>query len=996
MERRTKPMKKPTVRDAVRFLLPVLLDRGTWVFVCLVAPLFFFLRYANFTGRELLSRVVASFAVALIVRQISFAGGKKLPLRILAGALSLALFNAALVLWIMEISSFALSGESFDFAFYFHMDLTTLRVGTDGYGGKLALIGAFLLAANAIILVLLCRKAAPARFGSVLFRVAGSFFAVAASLAALCLLDAAPRNFADMMLCYGGLAGEDDVAGFDPEELKSYRIKPCDVTYETLTAEPGKNIVFIYLESLERNFTHNHNFPGVLAETEKLMASPDAWVMGDFENKAGFTFASLYQTHTGLFMPGKFSSSRYNENIGDRLLSLSLILKKAGYYLNYIKGGSLEFAGTGLFLKLNGYDDVWCAGDEELEKYTGKLQKGAAYGFRDHTLFEAAYRRYCELSERERPFCLTMLTVDCHPPNGFTDEKTITYRMPDGSVYRLLCANRTTDHYLGEFVAKLRKHPKWKDTVVFVMTDHLMMTNLPAENERPLKPMLSETPRRLIGFAVNGAATGRLEAASYQPDVAPTLLALAGVKHNYVFPLGENLLGEVDPKRKKAFSPEGQRALERYIRSKTTLRELDLSSGFTLKERRGRWSLCSGRSRFPVYDAYSRPELPELEHNFVLCFGANGKELVSVSHVRDTEKLREIFDDDRNYHLILGGSYSDLFSLLGLREYEGGGRILAFGKRGQWKCDVKADPADLRLDDLFSPGMRLPEDPPRFKLSGIRTRIGKKLVFALKKHEPNLNLQHFSRGEKSGRWSDGKAAALTLEVKPDGKKYYVVFLALEPRKDKEKPFQKLGVVLPGGKREDFALAKGGELALVAEQKQVKDGRLKIEFEFPDAAPAGGGDRRLLGFFFKSLQLRSGDNDWEVFDFTRPGTLHKRESHGFEEEEREDGKWTTDKSAGFRISLPRRPLRNVMFRFNMEPMTNENVKHQRVGVVVDGKKRGEILCDRAGDHLLEIDASAFAGPDFRLELELPDASPPGNGDQRTLGVFLRKIAVRERE
>jgi phosphoglycerol transferase MdoB-like AlkP superfamily enzyme len=106
-----------------------------------------------------------------------------------------------------------------------------------------------------------------------------------------------------------------------------------------------------------------------------------------------------------------------------------------------------------------------------------------------------------------------------------------------------LTAAHHTDMVLGRFIDKLKRSSAWADTVVFIMCDHLMRL---FDHE----PSGAFRDRRMLMFAIGGPISPRVvRDAGKDYDAAPTLTDLLGVKHNYVFPIGESLLGNPSASR---------------------------------------------------------------------------------------------------------------------------------------------------------------------------------------------------------------------------------------------------------------------------------------------------------------------------------------------------------------------------------------------------------------------------------------------------------------
>ena len=171
------------------------------------------------------------------------------------------------------------------------------------------------------------------------------------------------------------------------------------------------------------------------------------------------------------------------------------------------------------------------------------MSEPGSWGCSDRQLFEWGASHFEKLSSGGKPFALYLTTVDTHLPAGFIYEDGETYPWKNEKEKRFLSAVRTTDREIGKFIAGLRKSKAWENTVVVLMTDHLLhssnVDSLLAGNKK----------RRHVGIVLNAGRSGVVDAPGATSDWAPTLLALSGVKHNHTFPVGENLLEKTNPER---------------------------------------------------------------------------------------------------------------------------------------------------------------------------------------------------------------------------------------------------------------------------------------------------------------------------------------------------------------------------------------------------------------------------------------------------------------
>lgn len=307
--------------------------------------------------------------------------------------------------------------------------------------------------------------------------------------------------------------------------------RPDDLA--SIQAEPGKNLVFIVVESLEQNYLDEEHFPGLIPNLSKWMKSPKSLVFDNMISSASNTFDFLYQSHMGNYL-----YSTMDAESADRQVSLSWILKKAGYNTALLQACDLKFANVGSFVERLKYDRrLDCLTPEVKQQVT----EPGTWGFRDYELFEVAKEEFKRLAAQKRPFAFTIFTIDSHAPNGVTGKKTLSYDAPDGQQYSLLSALHTTDAALGDFLDWIYSSPAGKDTVVVISGDHLLMGGMAAGKN--VQSMLNYRKReKLLTFIINGKKSGTVEQACWPVDLAPIILDQIGVSHNARFPYGINSL----------------------------------------------------------------------------------------------------------------------------------------------------------------------------------------------------------------------------------------------------------------------------------------------------------------------------------------------------------------------------------------------------------------------------------------------------------------------
>lgn len=316
---------------------------------------------------------------------------------------------------------------------------------------------------------------------------------------------------------------------FSESGIKFSRLNKTDIE-----ALPGKNILHIYLESFDSRFLDEKRFPELLPNLKKLMK--EGLVFSHVSNAplANYTFGGIYASIMGInAVPEHFSMARgvhggIRYQYGAQMPSLVSILKQAGYFQTFLNGPDIQFAGMGPFLKREGMDEALSYKKEfQIREWTCS----------DVQLFEWGYEKYRNLRKRGRPFHLILLTIDTHSVTGFPHSRMIPYDKIPGTRKQILDLFHTTDFYLGEFIRKVRSTPGSEDTCIIITSDHTV-------NWSYLYPALFQglsAPGYHIAFALNTGKRGICDVPAMTFDMAPTILSLAGVRHNYPFPLGEDL-----------------------------------------------------------------------------------------------------------------------------------------------------------------------------------------------------------------------------------------------------------------------------------------------------------------------------------------------------------------------------------------------------------------------------------------------------------------------
>lgn len=305
-------------------------------------------------------------------------------------------------------------------------------------------------------------------------------------------------------------------------------------------SRPQKNLVYLYLESLERTYFDETKFPGLvrnLRELEKDAISFHGLLQAPM---TGWTVAGMTASQCGIPM------STFNvvaNRMGERkrflpgATCMGDLLKNEGYYLAYVGGADLNFAGKGNFYTTHGFDEI--IGLEEMDALTGGKQPKSKWGMYDDTTLDVLYRKFEQLSQTGRPFGLFSLTLDTHPPRGHATPACGEMAYGDGE-NKMLNAVHCADHLVGRFIRKIRSSQYAGNTILVVGSDHLVMNS----DATPLIQAPGALPRNNLLLVFDTSAQPRIVTrAGTTLDIAPTVLGQLGYEIDE-FAMGRNLFGK--------------------------------------------------------------------------------------------------------------------------------------------------------------------------------------------------------------------------------------------------------------------------------------------------------------------------------------------------------------------------------------------------------------------------------------------------------------------
>ena len=310
--------------------------------------------------------------------------------------------------------------------------------------------------------------------------------------------------------------------------------------------EKKKNLIYIYLESMESSFTDTSNggieVDNLIPNLTKLaynntFFSPNGKLGGAYFTYGGsWTIGSMVSQSAGIPLKVSVGENAYADyqNFLPGVTTLGDILNKNGYNQMIMFGSDAGFAGRDTFYKSHGnyeiYDYYRALEDEKMTK-----DDFVWWGFEDKDLYKYAKEQLSILSKKDEPFNFTMLTVDTHAQGGYLSS---ICKKKFGSRYNnvIYCA----DSQINSFINWLKKQDFYKNTTIVIVGDHLTMDNSYIDSVENITDRMSYNV--FINSSVKPINTNR-EYILY--DMFPTILASMGVKiEGDKLGLGTNLFSE--------------------------------------------------------------------------------------------------------------------------------------------------------------------------------------------------------------------------------------------------------------------------------------------------------------------------------------------------------------------------------------------------------------------------------------------------------------------
>ena len=247
--------------------------------------------------------------------------------------------------------------------------------------------------------------------------------------------------------------------------------------------EKKKNLIFIISESLETSmFTKKQGGYWDYDVTPELYKLLEEEGSTTFYNKnkaqglkmisgASYTTASVFANTSGL--PFKIpieGNSYHSKNFMNGAYTLGDLLKDNGYHNELISSARTSFGGIKEYFTKHGNYSILDV--DSVKDYGLKINDNdlGAWGLNDNYLFKTAKKRLSDLSKKDEPFNMTLLSIDSHFPDGLVGDYTSKkYKTQYENVYA------TESKLIYDFVSWVKKQDFYEDTTIVIVGDHLSM-----------------------------------------------------------------------------------------------------------------------------------------------------------------------------------------------------------------------------------------------------------------------------------------------------------------------------------------------------------------------------------------------------------------------------------------------------------------------------------------------------------------------------------------
>jgi phosphoglycerol transferase MdoB-like AlkP superfamily enzyme len=287
---------------------------------------------------------------------------------------------------------------------------------------------------------------------------------------------------------------------------------------------PKLNVVILLEESLGSEFWGSLGRKGetLTPEMDKLATTE------------GFLFDNIYASGNRTVRGMEGALSGFPPLPGDAIVhrdrsqnveTIARVLKRDGYDTMFLYGGHATFDNMKPYLLDNGFDQIVDEKDFPNPSFAN------VWGVADEDLYKASIQQLRALSQTNKPFFATILSVSNHKP--YTYPKG---RIPENPNGKRENAVKYSDWCLGQFFQAAKQESFWTNTIFVVVADH----GARVYGSQDIPIFSYEIPIVILGPVVVKKPE-RIHTLGGSLDVSPTILGLIGRPYETMF-FGRDLI----------------------------------------------------------------------------------------------------------------------------------------------------------------------------------------------------------------------------------------------------------------------------------------------------------------------------------------------------------------------------------------------------------------------------------------------------------------------
>ena len=272
-----------------------------------------------------------------------------------------------------------------------------------------------------------------------------------------------------------------DKQGQYSELIDEFYVDPSTVNIKF--PEKKRNLIYIYMESMETTYTDKKNGGGfqenyipeltALAQKNEDFSGDDRKLNGGYVVPGtGFTMGAIFGQFCGIPLKTTINANEMSarEKFFPDAVGLGDILEQQGYSQVFILGSEAAFAGKKHFFEQHGNFDIIDYNHAKEQKLIPEGYK-VWWGFEDRRSFAFAKEKMLELFQNGQPFNMTILTVDTHFEDGYICELCENQWGNNQYANVISCSSRQ----ISEFVNWIRQQDFYQDTTIVLTGDHITM-----------------------------------------------------------------------------------------------------------------------------------------------------------------------------------------------------------------------------------------------------------------------------------------------------------------------------------------------------------------------------------------------------------------------------------------------------------------------------------------------------------------------------------------